>query len=124
MITQSTLIDSLTHDYIIENYQFKRANILFTLVYTRIMTPLGSYKFNSNFGSQLNLCINQKNVVPAQIIITYLTNALLPLKEHNHLKTFEITINHVSLNLLIFTINIVDIDGTQFPIKLNYPSSF
>jgi phage gp46-like protein len=120
MTTLSTYINAKTHDYEVISGTIALANELATEAYTRIVTPLGSYYFDPEFGSELANFIGRRQNISSRIILKAIENALSPMKSQNRVSKIIIQLNTVTNNFIEFTLNVFDINTNNFKFTVPY----
>lgn len=115
----STFINAETHDYEIVNGIISINNLLLTEAYSRIVTPLGTYQFDTTFGCELPNYINTRFKITSEFVTTAVNNALRPMIADGRALTVVTTVNTILLNGVIFTVDITDNDSNVFRLPLN-----
>lgn len=116
----STFISAETHNYVVINGVIQQNNILLTEAYTRIVTPLGTYQFDVDFGCELPLYVNTRRKLTSDAVTTMVNNALRPILDQGRAVTIETTVNALLTNGVIFTVDITDNDSNTFKLPFNY----
>ncbi len=118
-------ISPATRDYVLQNGMPQRdpADGLANAVYLRLMTPLGSWWQDADFGSKLHLLVRQKDLKRvAPMAKQWAQQALQPILDDGRATAIEIETEQLHdgrLNLLIIVTDAADRRLTfQYPIEV------
>lgn len=120
---QTTWINGLTNDYQVTNGIIQKNNNLLTEAYTRIVTPLGSYFFDTTFGSQIPIWLNQRLLLNSDTAVGELLRCTQPMVNQGRAQTITAKLTApVTITAIFFSMTIVDNTGVSVRLDSNYVS--
>ena len=116
-------ISGLTQDYYVVNGVIQWKNYLLTEAYSRIVTPYGTYMFNSTFGSYIPIWINGRNNITSNVITTEITRAVQPIIDNQKAQSINVYLQSPPTKTSIFfTLTIIDNNGESLMLDTHYIS--
>lgn len=115
-----TFVDPVTRDYVLTAGAFVRdpANGLANAAYLRLMTPLGSWWQNANFGSRLHELQREKDVTRIQVLAKqYSETALKPILDDGRATTISVSTEQPHNGWIKLLIEITAASGEKLTFK-------
>jgi len=117
----ATFISFKTHDYVAENGILQQRLAVLTEAYTRSVTPLGSYQFDTTFGSEIPLLINNRTVLITSKILTTMQNACLkPMIDSGRVLAITTSVTTITNNKAFINCDILDNNQNTYSLPLSF----
>jgi hypothetical protein len=114
-VSQNIYINQITQDFDINSYgQIVEMNSLLTEIYARLSTPIGSYRYDQNFGSVLPSYIQRRQVITLNIIKNGITNSLLPMVQRGSIVNINFELLQGGIGSFRVVLNVTDSDSNSF----------
>ena len=122
MTINTTWINGLTNTYQVKNGIILKNSYLLTEAYTRIVTPIGTYEVDANFGSYIPYWINARKPTNENEIKVEISRALQPMISEGRCVGMLIKIDKLLPNKagVFFTVDIYDENPTPYKLIANY----
>lgn len=116
----TTWINGKINDYVAVNGIIQQNNELLTEAYSRIITPYGSYIFDTTFGSFLTIWINTRRLLTVDEISTEISRCLQIIITQKRATSIIIQVPQISKGAVFFNVSITDNSNQTFTLKSNY----
>ena len=121
MTQLATFIKFETHDYVIADGILEQQVAVLTEAYTRSITPLGSYKFDTTFGNEIPLLFNNRTIkITADMITTMQNNCLQPMLDSRRALSIVTSVPIITSNQVYITCQITDNNNNTYQLPLSY----
>ena len=117
---ESTWINGLIKDTVVNNGIIQSKNYLLTEAYSRLIVPLNSYKFDTSWGSQLPLWVNTRTPINSNTVTSEVIRALQPMKDSRRILDVTVQIMLLSLMSISLKIIITDLDNKTYQLDTNF----
>lgn len=121
MTQLATFINFETNNYVVINGIFQQMAGIMTEAYTRSVTPLGSYQFDTSFGSEIPLLYNNRSIkITESSITTMQNNCLQPMIDSGRALSILTKIPSITNNQVFIQSYIQDTNKNTYMLPLSF----
>ena len=92
------------------------ANALLTEIYATLSTPLGTYRYNTNFGSTIPLLIQRRQKITINELRNSIVNALLPIVNRGSIVNIDFKLLTLGISSFSIELEVTDSNANTFNI--------
>jgi phage baseplate assembly protein W len=93
-------------------------NALITEIYARLSTPLGTYRYDPNFGSTIPFIIQNRQKITINVLKNAIVNALLPMVNRGSIINIDFIL--ITLGIGAFSVQLTVTDSNSNTFNLPY----
>lgn len=108
-------IDQVTQDIDVNSVgNIVEMNSLLTEIYARLSCPLGSYRYDTTFGSTLPFIIQNRQKITLNNLKNAIVDALLPIVNRGSIVNIDFTVITLGIGYFNIQLTVTDSDSTTF----------
>jgi|SRR5271165_5062599 len=89
-------------------------NSLLTEIYARLSCPLGSYRYDTNFGSTIPFLIQNRQKITINNLRSAIVNSLLPIVNRGSIVNIDFTLLTLGISSFNIQLNVTDSESNTF----------
>lgn len=114
-MSQNIYIDQVTQDIDVNSVgNIVEMNSLLTEIYARLSCPLGSYRYDTNFGSSLPFIVQNRQKITLNNLKNAIVAALLPIVNRGSIINIDFSVITLGIGYFNIQLSVTDSESNTF----------